>query len=73
MADIVLEDHLVGVEQQVVELVEQRERATVQGQDVEVARLELEIQALYDEMASTAARIIEKQHTAPHITAPHAA
>jgi hypothetical protein len=73
MADIVLEDHLVGVEQQVVELVEQRERAAVQGQDSEAARIELELQALYDEMAATAARIIENQHAAPHITAPHAA
>lgn len=73
MADIILEDHLVGVEQQVVELVEQRERARVQHLPDEVARIDGEIERLYDEMASTAARIIDEQPTEPHISAPHAA
>ncbi len=73
MADIVLEDHLVGVEQQLVELVEQRERARVQHDDPEVARLEAEIERLYDEMAATAARITDGHHDAPHIAADHAA
>jgi hypothetical protein len=73
MADIVLEDHLVGVEQQVVELVEQRERARVQHRDDEVVRIDAEIERLYDEMAATAARIIDEKSAAPHISAPHAA
>jgi phosphate uptake regulator len=73
MADVVLEDHLVGVEQQLVELVEQRERARVQEQADEVARIDREIDRLYDEMATTAARIIDRRSTAPHIGAPHAA
>jgi hypothetical protein len=73
MADIVLEDHLVGVEQQVVELVEQRERARVQHDASEVARIDAEIERLYDEMATTAAQITDGHHVAPHITADHAA
>jgi hypothetical protein len=73
MADIVLEDHLVGVEQQVVELVEQRERARVQDDGAEVARIDAEIERLYEEMAATAARITDGHHDAPHISADHAA
>jgi hypothetical protein len=73
MADIVLEDHLVGVEQQVVELVEQRERARVQHDDTEVARIDAEVERLYDEMAATAARITDGHHDALHISADHAA
>ena len=72
MADIVLEDHLVGVEQQVVELVEQRERALVQHDDAEAARIDTEIQRLYDEMAATAARITDASNASAHITAEHA-
>jgi hypothetical protein len=64
MADTLLEDHLVGVELQVVELVEQRERAEVQGQGEEVARLQAEIDALYTEMADTAARVVEAHEPA---------
>ena len=73
MADIVLEDHLVGVEQQVVELVEQRERALVQHDDTEAARINTEIERLYDEMAATAARITDGTNTPAHIAADHAA
>lgn len=73
MADIVLEDHLVGVEQQVVELVEQRERARVQHDDGEVIRIDAEIERLYDEMAKTAARIIDEKPSVAHIDAHHAA
>jgi hypothetical protein len=73
MADIVLEDHLVGVEQQVVELVEQRERARVQHLPDEVIRIDRELDRLYEEMAATAARIIDGRQTEAHISAPHAA
>jgi phosphate uptake regulator len=61
MADTLLEDHLVGVELQVVELVEQRERAEVQGRAEEARRLQREIDVLYTEMAETAARLVEAQ------------
>jgi hypothetical protein len=73
MADIVLEDHLMGVEQQLVELVEQRERARVQHDAGEVARIDTEIERLYEEMATTAAQITDGQNVAPHIAADHAA
>jgi hypothetical protein len=52
-----LEDHLVGVELQIVELVEQRERATVQNDPDEAARIQREIDALQSELAATADRL----------------
>jgi hypothetical protein len=52
-----LEDHLVGLEQQVVELVEQERRAELQGDDVEATRIEHELSGLYTDMARTAERI----------------
>jgi hypothetical protein len=54
-----LEDHLVGVELQIVELVEQRERATVQHDADEAARIQAEIDALQSELAATADRIAQ--------------
>ena len=57
MSDPRLEDHLVGVELQIVELVEQRERATVQGDDLEAARIQREIDQLQRELATTAEAI----------------
>lgn len=52
-----LEDHAVGLELQIVELVEQRARARVQG-DADVARrCQDEIDALQLELAETADRI----------------
>jgi hypothetical protein len=49
-----LADHLVGVELQLVELVEQRNRATVQHRDAEIPRLDLEIEQLQAELARSA-------------------
>ncbi len=49
-----LEDHAVGVELQIVELVEQRERAVVQERHEDVTRIDLEIDALQQEMTRTA-------------------
>jgi hypothetical protein len=54
-----LEDHVVGLELQIVELVEQRERATVQHDDEEATRIQREIDALQAEMALTAERIAQ--------------
>lgn len=59
MHDPKLEDHVVGLELQIVELVEQRERATVQHDDVEAQRIQGEIDALQAEMVSTAEAIAE--------------
>jgi hypothetical protein len=69
MADILLEDHLVGIELQVVELVEQRERAEVQGRTEDVARIQREIDALYAEMARTTEQITAEHHEPAHIHA----
>ena len=59
MHDPKLEDHVVGLELQIVELVEQRERATVQHDEAEAARIQREIDALQAEMAQTAEAIAE--------------
>jgi hypothetical protein len=56
-ADPRLEDHVVGLELQIVELVEQRERASVQHDDAEAARIQGEIDALQVELASTAEQL----------------
>lgn len=59
-----LEDHLVGVEQQVVELVEQERRAELQGDAAEAVRIEQELDGLYTDMARTAERITAGEY--PH-------
>ena len=59
MHDPKLEDHVVGLELQIVELVEQRERATVQHDEAEAARIQREIDALQAEMVQTAEAIAE--------------
>ncbi len=50
---------MVGLELQIVELVERRERARVQNDLVEADRIQREIDALQLEMADTAEEIIE--------------
>ena len=70
MADILLEDHLVGVELQVVELVEQRERAEVQGRPEDAARIQSEIDALYADMARTTEQMTMQQGEAHIHAAP---
>lgn len=59
MHDPKLEDHVVGLELQLVELVEQRERAAVQHDEAEAARIQGEIDALQAEMVQTAEAIAE--------------
>lgn len=59
MSDPRLEDHAVGIELQIVELVEQRERARVQGDTDGVNRAQAEIDALQAELATTAEQIVE--------------
>lgn len=54
MTDPRLENHALGIELQIVELVEQRERAIVQERPEDVARLQREIDALQQEMTLTA-------------------
>ena len=54
-----LEDHVVGLELQIVELVEQKERAVVQGRTEDAARLQREIDELQAELASSAERLAD--------------
>ena len=60
-----LEDHAVGVELQIVELVEQHERAAVQERHEDAARIQGEIDALREEMARTAEKITRADAEAP--------
>ena len=62
-----MEDHLVGVELQLNELVEKRERARVQGRQEEVEDLTREIEVLQDDLAVTAERITDEHFEAPVI------
>jgi hypothetical protein len=57
MIDPRLEDHAVGVELQIVDLVERRERALVQGRPADAQRFQSEIEQLHLELARTAERI----------------
>jgi peptidoglycan hydrolase CwlO-like protein len=62
MTDPRLEDHAVGVELQITELVEQIERARVQGRPERVAQLQPELEALQDELAATADHIVDEHY-----------
>ncbi len=65
MTDPRLEDHVVGVELQIVELVEQRERALVQERPDDAARIQREIDALQAEMVRAAEKITEADAEVP--------
>ena len=67
MTDPRLEDHAVGVELQLNELVEKRARATVQGRTDRAAELTREIEVLQQELATTAEQIVTEQFEAPEI------
>ena len=73
-----LEDHLVGLELQLVELVESQQRAEVQGRTEDVERLDREIAELQEELARTADVISEAEGETDvvptaHLVAPTAA
>lgn len=67
MTDPRMEDHAIGVELQINELVEQIERARVQGRLERVAELQPELEALQDELAETAEHIGEEHWGAAEI------
>jgi hypothetical protein len=72
-----LEDHVVGLELQLVELVEQKERADVQGRLEDREALERQIELLQAELATTAevvsAEPAVEAAREPEVTAPTAA
>jgi hypothetical protein len=57
MIDPRLEDHATGLELQIVELVERRERALVQGDTAAAQRIQQDIDALQAELVTTAEAI----------------
>ncbi len=67
MTDPRMEDHLVGVELQLTELVEKRERARVQGRNERVAELTREIEALQEDLAVAAERLADEHFSTPVI------
>ena len=71
MTDPRLEDHAIGVELQMTELVEQIERARVQGRLERVAQLQPELEALQEELAVTAEHIADEHfpHAEIHLPA----
>lgn len=62
----------MGLELQLVEQVEQRERATVQHREDDAARIEEEIADLTEEMARTAEQVAKADAEIPEIHAPEA-
>lgn len=67
MTDPRLEDHAIGLELQLTDLVEKRERARVQGREERAAALTAEIEALQTELARTAEEIADEQYGAAQI------
>jgi hypothetical protein len=57
LVDVNLMDHELGLELELIELVEQRERAIVQERAQDVARYDAQIARLQGELADTAERI----------------
>ena len=76
MTDPRLEDHVVGLELQLVELVEQRQRAEVQHRPGDAARLDQEIAGVQQELAATAEAALLADEPSPepdehaHVMAP---
>ncbi|MGH9223967.1 MAG: hypothetical protein ACRD2W_09355 [Acidimicrobiales bacterium] len=71
-----LEDHLVGLELQLVELVESKQRAVVQGREADALKLDQEIDQIQAELAETAERLTDdEEEVTPKVrlSAPHAA
>ncbi len=73
MTDPRLEDHVVGLELQLVELVEQRNRAEVQQRFDDVTTLDADIAAIQQELMMTAEVLSTDEPVAeeePHVLAP---
>ena len=70
MTDPRLEDHVVGLELQLVELVEEQHRAETQYRPDDAARLEPRIAAVQEELADTAEAAVAGDDTVR--TADHA-
>lgn len=69
MSDPRLEDHAFGIELQITELVERRERASVQGRTDRAKAISKEIEALQAELANTAEEIADEHYEGPQFDA----
>ncbi len=72
MTDDHLEDHAIGVELQITELVEQRERALVQGDEARAALLGREINVLQEDLMETSEQIADPHYVPAEVHAPEA-
>lgn len=72
MTDEHLEDHAIGVELQITELVEKRQRAVVQGDTDRAAALDVEIAALQVDLVETSDRIADPHYVPAEVHAPEA-
>ena len=72
MTDPRLEDHLLGLELQLVEVVERKERALVQGRQDDAAGLTTEIEALQSELGSAAEELEDTHDESATVSAPAA-
>ncbi len=72
MTDDHLEDHAIGVELQITELVEQRERALVQGDEARAALLGREISVLQEDLMETSEQIADPHYVPAEVHAPEA-
>ena len=69
MHDQRLEDHALGIELQLAELVDQAERARVQGSTDEANAIQAEIARLQQELAETAEKVAEASEGAAEVDA----
>lgn len=67
-----LEDHAVGVELQIIELVEQRERARVQGRVADAADFDRQINELQADLTFTAECAASDSFGTPRVKAREA-
>lgn len=72
MTDDHLEDHAIGVELQITELVEQRERALVQGDADRAAAIDAEISVLQQDLMETSEQIADPHYVPAEVRAPEA-
>jgi hypothetical protein len=73
MNDPRLEDHALGVELQITELVERMERARVQGRPDRVVELQAQVDVLQDDLARTADSIAGEHWARAEIHLPRSA
>ena len=73
MTDPRLEDHAIGVELQITELVERIERARVQGRLDRVVELQAQVDVLQDDLARTADSIAGEHWARAEIHLPKSA